>query len=218
MSNYLLLKKMLYMVSLAAVGVVVGLIQIPWPLATFLRLDFSEVIVLVAFVVLGLKSTTVVIIIRTIVRLTIVGFLPQEIVGEVAAIFASFSIILGYYLAVKLLRIAEKPLICEVSVNNKLSLRQTVISTTFMTLSLTIVLLLANFLFISPMFLSLFGVGEGEAPLHLTVFTFIPGSEFTYWSFFLFVLVTFTPFNIAKGILVSLVFLMIKPRLKYLEL
>ena len=106
MSNYLRLKKMLYVVSLAAVSIVLALIEIPWPFASFLKLDFSEVAILVALLVLGTKETLVVVLIRTIARRLFRGFAPDELVGEMLAMFASFSIILAYNLSRKVLKLS----------------------------------------------------------------------------------------------------------------
>lgn len=77
MSNYLRLKKMLYMVSLAAVSIVFALIEIPNFLAftgvfgAFVKLDFSDVAILVALLVLGTKETLVVILISNLCKTVI---------------------------------------------------------------------------------------------------------------------------------------------------
>ncbi|MBN2300672.1 MAG: ECF transporter S component [Acholeplasmataceae bacterium] len=220
MSNYLRLKKMLYIVSLAAVSIVLALIEIPWPLASYLKLDFSEIAILVSLLVLGNKETVVVVIIRTIARRLFRGFDPGDVVGEMLAMFASFSIILAYNVSRKLLKINDKPLLYEVSVNgNHVGLKEMIVTSVVITLFLTVILYTVNFLIATPLYYTLPPLSLSESGnVRFTVFSFIPDSPFTYQSFFWTTFVLYTPFNIVKGILVSLVFLLLKPRMKYLEL
>ena len=220
MSNYLRLKKMLYVVSLAAVSIVLALIEIPWPFAEYLKLDFSEVAILVALLVLGTKETLMVVLIRTIARRLFRGFGPGDLVGEMLAVFASLSIILAYNVAQRVLKKKEKPLLYEVSVNNnKVDVKEMVVTTLFVTVFLSFILLVINFFIATPLFLTLppYGISI-SGNVHFTVFTFIPDSPFSYWSFFMTTFTLYTPFNAVKGILVTVIFLLIKPRMKYLEL
>jgi len=227
MSNYLRLKKMLYVVSLAAVSIVLSLIEIPWlivPAFAFLKIDFSEIAILVALLVLGTKETFLVVLVRSIVRRLFRGFAPDELVGELLAVFASFSIILGYNLARRFLKMKEKPLFYEVSVNNdKITKKEFIVTTLTITLCLTLILWAVNFLFTTPFYFSYFAAlnteGQIVGTLHFSVFTWIPNAMFeSIRSFLWFTLVGYIPFNLTKGILMSVIFLMIKPRLKYLEL
>lgn len=227
MSNYLRLKKMLYVVSLAAVSIVLSLVEIPWlivPAFSFLKIDFSEIAILVALLVLGTKETFFVILVRSIVRRLFTGFAPDELVGELLAAFASLAIILGYNIARKILKTNEKPLFYEVSVNNdKVGKKEFIITTLTISLSLTIILWAINFFFTTPFYFSYFAAlgpeGEIVGRLHFTVFTWIPNPAFeTYLGFLWFTLIGYIPFNLTKGILMSIIFLVIKPRIKYLEL
>jgi len=214
MSNYLRLKKMLYVVSLAAVSIVLSLIEIPWPFAVWLKLDFSEVAILVALLVLGTKETLIVVLIRTIARRIFRGFDPGDLVGEMLAMFASFSIILAYNLSRKVLKIHEKPLFYEVSVNgNHIDKREFFLTSFMITAFLSVILWFINFVFATPFYFTYY-----TGDIHFSIFTFIPNSDYTYGTFLWFTLSVYFPFNIAKGILVSWIFLLIKPRMKYLEL
>ncbi len=220
MSNYLRLKKMLYIVSLAAVSIVLALIEIPWPFASYLKLDFSEVAILVSLLVLGNKETVIVVVIRTIARRLFRGFDPGDVVGEILAMFASFSIILAYNVSRKVLKITDKPLLYEVSVNgNHVNVKEMIVTATFITLFLTVILYTVNFFVATPLYYTLppFSISI-SGRVHFNVFSFIPDSPFTFKAFFWSTFILYTPFNIVKGILVSLVFLLLKPRMKYLEL
>lgn len=223
MTNFVRLKKMLYMVSLASISIVLALIEIPWfiptgPFAGFLKLDFSEVAILVSLLVLGTKETIGVVLIRTVARRLFRGFEIGDVVGELLAMSASFAIIFGYNLAKRILKNKEKPLLYEVSVNGThLSIKEWVTYTGVVTLSIVTFMFLINFLFATPIYLSLFGVTNSGA-IRFDVFSFVNDSPFTFSSFLWANFASYSPFNFVKGILVTIIFLSIKPRLKYLEL
>ncbi|MFA6800655.1 MAG: ECF transporter S component [Acholeplasmataceae bacterium] len=209
MSNYLRLKKLLYIVAFAAISIVLSLIEIPW--GAYLKLDFSEVAILLALLVLGPKETTVVVLLRSLVRRLYKGFDLYFILGELLAILASFSMILAYYLIRKLLHKKNKPFLYEVPVNGtNVDKKEWVVTISSITVILTVILLAANFFIATPMYWSGF--------TSLTVFSFVPATGMTYWTFFIECLVLYLPFNLVKGISVSVVYLLIKPRIKYLNL
>jgi riboflavin transporter FmnP len=221
MSNYLRLKKMLYVVSLAAVSIILSLIEIPWfPPFSFLKIDFSEVAILVALLVLGNKETIVVVLIRTIARRLFRGFDPADMVGEALAMFASFSIIFAYNLAKKFLKDHSKPLMIEVSVNhNKITLKEYIVYTATIAVTLSIILTTINFFFATPLFLTLPPIAMAESGrVHFWAFSFIEDSFYTFGTYLAFILTAYIPFNLVKGSVVTIVFLLLKPRMKYLEL
>jgi riboflavin transporter FmnP len=221
MSNYLRLKKMLYVVSLAAVSIVLSLIEIPWfPPFSFLKIDFSEVAILVALLVLGNKETIMVVLLRTLARRLFRGFEPADLVGEAMAMFASFSIIFAFNIAKKVLRDKSKPLIIEVAINHKkVMLKDFIVYTAFISIILSIVLTTVNFFFATPLFLTLPPIALSESGrVHFWAFTFIEDSFYTFNSYLTFVLTAYIPFNLVKGSVVTIVFLMLKPKIKYLEL
>jgi riboflavin transporter FmnP len=217
MSNYLRLKKMLYVVSLAAVSIVLSLIEITWPVPgfQFLKIDFSEVAILIALLVLGTRETFIVVLIRAFARRLFRGFAPDELVGELLAVFASLAIIFGYSLAKRVLKDRSRPLFYEVSINgNKVHLKEMIVYTSIITLSLSVTLWAVNFLFATPFYFSYF-----TGDIHFSVFTWIPNDQFpNIGSFLWFTIAGYFPFNLTKGILVTIIFMLIKPRMKYLEL
>ena len=133
MSNYLRLKKMLYVVSLAAVSIVLGFIEIPWPILTgpfapFVKLDLSEIAILCLYV-LGTKESFLVVLVRTLARRLYKGFAFDDLVGELLAMTASFALITAYHLIKRILGQKDKPLIYEVSVNgNKIKLKEWIVT------------------------------------------------------------------------------------------
>lgn len=221
MSNYLRLKKMLYVVSLAAVSIILSLIEIPWfPPFSFLKIDFSEVAILVSLLVLGNKETMMVVLIRTIARRLFRGFDPADLVGEMLAMFASISIIVAFNMVKKMLKDKSRPLLYEVSVNHdKVGLKEYLSYTIAISLTLTIVLTTINFFVTTPLFLTLPPISMSESGrVHFWAFTFIEDSFYTYKTYLAFILTAYIPFNLVKGSIVTIVFLMLKPKMKYLEL
>jgi riboflavin transporter len=219
------LKKMVYIVSLAAVSIILALLEIPWFLPTgvfsgFLMLDFSEVAILVALFVLGYKETVVVIVLRSLVRVIFKGFEPVNMIGEVIAMGASFSIMHGYLIARKILKKQDLPLFYSVSIDNTpVNWKSRMTYITSISLSLSIWMLALNFFITTPFLLSIYGLFGSSGQLHFTVFSFVQDSNlFNLSSFFLATFLSYTPFNLVKGISVTMLFLILMPRLKYLEL
>jgi riboflavin transporter FmnP len=220
MNSYLNLKRVVYIVALAAISIVLGLFEIPWfvlsgPFASFLRLDFSEVAILVALVTLGYKDTMIVVVLRSLVRLTFKGFIPEHLIGDMIAIIASISIILGFYLAAKITKKYHKPYIVEVpSEKQVITKKDYVIYGILITTSLSIAMIILNFFITTPLLLSYYGLTER---LTFHVFDFVQLTDYSISTFLWAVIISYTPFNIVKGLSVMLIFLLIWPRLKYIE-
>lgn len=223
MSNYLRLKRMLYVVSLATISIVLGIAQVSWglimPTYGFLQLDLSEIAILVAVLVLGTKEAIITSLIRSLARGFFIGMslsgagLYGMIVGEGLAVFASLAIILGYALSKKVLKIEEKPIFYEVSVEKrKYTTKEMIVMSSIITASLTIILITVNYLFATPFYFTLF-----TGDIKFSVFSFIRDTEFTYGSFLMFILIGYVPFNLVKGVVISVIFLLLKPRLQHIE-
>lgn len=221
MKNRLLIKKMMYIVSLASMSVVLSLIEIPWipipPLGAFLKLDFSEVMILFSILILGYKDTFVVILIRTIGRRMFRGFGFDDWVGEFLAVSASLSIMLAYYTITNILKTKQKPLILAVPINqDKLKLKNIIVAVSITTLFLTVILTAVNFFIGTPMYLSFYMADT----IIFDPFTLVNKLTMfnNIWDYFWFCIAAYVPFNIVKGIMISLVFVLLQPRVKYLEL
>ncbi len=106
-TNNKLLKPVLAAI-LAALALIVGYLEIVWPMAPWLKLDFSEVVILISFVLIGFNHTLAVIVIRSVVRWLISGHstnIPFPFFGETVAIIASIVMILIYMGFSRVLRI-----------------------------------------------------------------------------------------------------------------
>jgi riboflavin transporter FmnP len=102
--------RIVFAAILAALAILVGYIEIVWPIAPHLKLDFSEVIVLASLVLIGFKHTIGVIVVRSVVRWLITGRtdVPFPFFGESIAIIASIALVVFFLLISKLLKISNK--------------------------------------------------------------------------------------------------------------
>lgn len=132
--------KMVLIAMLSALGTLLMYLELPWVFYQFLRIDLSDVVVLVAFVVLGMKEGLLVAFIKAFIHFALPLSNYTAGVGEIAAFIASASYIVGYYLA-----------------SNKLNLGviwSLVLSIVFMTFTMTFL----NWLIITPLYgIVLFG-------------------------------------------------------------
>ncbi len=98
----------------AALAITIGYLEIPWfPPLVFLKLDFSEVVILVSLVTLGFNRTIVVIVLRSVIRWLVSSSntdIPFPFFGELLAITASLVIILSAILAFKITKTNQTPL------------------------------------------------------------------------------------------------------------
>ncbi len=215
-------KDMLYIVTLAAISIVLGLIEIPWPFippplagVPFLKLDFSEIAILVSLILIGADNTFLVIILRTVSRRLIMGMDPAEWVGELLAVTASLVLVSGYKILMKIIKKDEKPILYnKEEIDLSVSLKEVILGMTISTILLMTVLLLVNFAVTTPLYLSLYKMDETS-----TVMGIINGDSVLFAGikeYIIFSLLSFLPFNLVKGLLISGIFFGIKPHLKAL--
>lgn len=225
-------KRLIFVATLAAISVVFGLFEIPLGLP-WLKLDVSEIAILVAAVVVGYKGAFSLVLVRGIFRQAIQGdlFMPTELVGELIAILASAIILGSYFMISKLIQTHKKPLLLEAVVDPKpLSLKETLFVSIGVTLALTIVLVGLNILVLTPIYLSTYDAVFsffGFNQFHLTVFTLLEdpgmanifGVDLSNWGLYLtYIITNYTLLNVSKGLLTTLLFLPIKSRLEKVEL
>ena len=103
MQNHLKIKKLLLIVSFSAIAIIVGFIEIPLPFAMGVKLDLSEVIVLIGYLFIGFKRASIIIILRSLIRALVHGFDPLTIYGEFMAVYASFVLLIVYIVVERVL-------------------------------------------------------------------------------------------------------------------
>lgn len=133
-------QKLVLIAMLSALGTLLMYLELPWIFYNFLRIDLSDVVVLIALVVLGVKEGLLIAFIKSFIHFALPLSNYTAGIGEMAAFIASGAYIIGYYFAA-----------------NKLNLGvivSMIISVVFMTLLMTFL----NWLVITPLYgIVLFG-------------------------------------------------------------
>lgn len=119
---------------LSSIGVALMYLEIPITLFNFLRIDLSDVVVLVVFATFGFKEAVLVAFVKSFVHFLFPGSNPTYGIGEVAAFLASVSYITGYYIAKSRLKLSK--------------LYASIFSITFMSVLLTFL----NWIIIAPLY------------------------------------------------------------------
>ena len=230
-SNYTT-KRLIFVATLAAISVVFGLIEIPLGLP-WLKLDISELAILITAIVVGYKGAFTLVFVRGILRQFFQGhlFMPEELVGELIAVLASTVILGSYFVISKILKTHKRPLLLEAVVEPKdVSLKELLSVTIGVTASLTIILVVLNIFFLTPIYLSTFDAVYGFfgfTQFHVTVFTLLDdpgmasifGIDLSNWTLYLtYIISNYTLLNVSKGLITTLLFLPIKSRLQKVEL
>lgn len=210
------LKKSVLTAAFVAIAIVVGMIQIPWPPAPFLSLDFSEVIILACLITLGFKLASVSIVLRSAVRLlmglTTTAGTALPYFGEVMALIASFSIIVGYVVITKITKTSHQPLIdFKEEEPERYSVFKNIINLSFVTVIFTIVMVLFNYFFAIPI--------NTTAGAHIFVKSYVEelyGGN--YWGYTTFLIPIVLPFNLMKIIVTMIIFEPVHYSLRLMEI
>jgi riboflavin transporter FmnP len=187
---------------LTALATVLMLFEIPNPFVPFLKFDLSDAIILVALTMFGIKVGFTV----SVLRLVLFGLLQGNAdgsifpyVGLMGAFFATTSLIVGYVLATKVLSL------------NK------VLSSVLMILMLTTVMTVLNYFFITPLYFGWPNQSLAEVQEAFTGFlNFDTGGTFSSNSYLLANLFAYVPFNVFKGVFITLLFFVLEPRVQSL--
>ncbi len=184
-------KRIVTLGILSALGAVLMLIQIPYPIVPFLKFDLSDVVVLVVFSMYGWKESLAVGVLKALVNLLIMGPAGYYAIGQVVAVIASMSYVLGMYLAVD-----------KMKMNKYVGAGVTV-------LLMTLIMVICNYLFVTPIY-----VGELT---FLDVRDFLTPAAYGFnieGGYFIAILIVYIPFNLIKGILITGVYISINEILK----
>lgn len=140
------------------------------PAFPYLKMDLSDTIVVIAAFIYGPIGAIVIALIKSLLDFLLKGANFMTLIGDIAAFAASISFALPIYYFLK----------------NKMTGVRKVIAFILGTISLTIVLAILNYFFITPIYISLAGFK-------------ISGSLLNY------VLATIIPFNLLKGTILSII-------------
>lgn len=200
-------QKMVLAAMLAALGMILNLIEIPYPFAPWLNLDLSEIVVLVAVSTLGFTSAVFVCICKFIVSILFKGPVGPLAIGQVTALIASLSICFVYSLMIK----KYKP------ENGTRYYFLDMLITMFV---FAMIMFIINYLFVTPTYLMQKPVWYTEMPFTVDIQAFNAqyGSHITIPSFLSFmspygqaIFIIYFPFNFIKGIITGLIYFLVRP-------
>ncbi|EGO5853090.1 ECF transporter S component [Enterococcus faecalis] len=177
-------QKMVSIAMLAAIGTVLQFVAFPiMPAFSFLRIDFSDIPILLGMFLYGPLAGVITAFVRSLLHLFLTGLAPQNMVGDFASFLASsiFTLPIFYFFGKKK----------NIRTNRIVGLVSGI-------LALTIFMSIANYFVITPVYLQLYGV---------TTQQFLGTSLASY------VAIGIVPFNLIKGLLVSGVFLVLHAKL-----
>ncbi|MCP8857653.1 ECF transporter S component [Latilactobacillus fuchuensis] len=166
-------RTMVGVAMLGAISFIVMFFEFPIILAfPFLKVDFSDVIVLLGTFIYGPLGGIGVAVIRSVLHFIMTGASLPSLVGDFAGVLASIFYLLPFYYLFK---------------RQKSVVKGQIFAGVVSSISMTIVMVLANWLFILPLYIRLMGLNLGMSTLQ-------------------YVLIGLVPFNLIKGGLVTVVF------------
>lgn len=173
---------------LSALGaILMAFIQLPYPPVPFLRIEFSDVAVLLAFLLYGFKEAAFVGALKAVVNVLIFGPVGPIAIGQISAFIASMGYVLGLFVMLKFLA------------NNHGVLRAGLIIT-----EVTLLMTFVNYFFVTPIYFGAWTYLGVQDWLNLSSFG-LSGTG-TYLST---ILIVYVPFNILKGAAVMGVYVVI---------
>jgi riboflavin transporter FmnP len=184
--------KITVLAALSAIGVVLmSYLQIPYPIAPFLKIEFSDFVVIFAFLLFGFKEALIVAVLKTGCDLLIRG--PEvggvfPFVAHITALLASLSYVFALWIASKIIK------------SNKIGFK--VLKYSLVVLMVSAIMTLANYTILTPLFLgevSFFGIGLSEGTMN--ALSGITGSNV----FFFAIVLLYLPFNLLKGTCISVI-------------
>ena len=154
---------------------------LPW--APFLKIDFSDIPILLGMYVFGPMAGVAIAGVRSLLSYVMSGGEAGFPIGDTAAFLATLSYTLPIYYLIK---------------DRIPNMKSTLLASGLGTVSLTVVLSALNWAFIAPMYMYVMGFSVGPMREYLTI--------------------SVIPFNLLKGIFVSIVFFAVYYRMyDYLE-
>lgn len=200
-------RKLVLSAVLAALGMILGLIEIPYPFAPWLNLDLSEIVVIMSISMLGFKSALFVCICKFIISILFKGPVGPVAIGQITALIASLTICCVYYFLSRNLKLKQEWL--------------TYVINMFITMLIfAIVLFILNYLFVTPTYLMQKPTWYSDLPFALDINSFNQqyGTNIYIPDFLSFlspygqaIFIIYFPFNFIKGVISAIVYYIVKP-------
>lgn len=173
--------KLTLLAILGALGVVLmSYIQFPYPFAPFLIIEISDFVIILTFLLFGLKEAVIVTLVKTFGDLLFRGPVGPYGVGQITAFIASMTYCLGMWIVSKLVK--------------KTHVGLKVLGYASIVLIVTGVMVLANYFFLTPIFLGEFSFLDmsNDSLAQMTGIN----------SYLLSIIALYVPFNLMKGTMV----------------
>lgn len=200
-------RKLVLSAALAALGMILGLLEIPYPFAPWLNLDLSEVVVIMAISMLGFKSALFVCVCKFLVSILFKGPVGPIAIGQITALIASLTICCVYYFLSQNLKLKQEWL--------------TYVVNMFITMLIfAIVLFVLNYLFVTPTYLMQKPTWYSDLPFALDINSFnqqygtsisIPGFLSFLSPYGQAIFIIYFPFNFIKGVISAIVYYIVRP-------
>ena len=193
-----IITRMTTIAILSALGTVIMLfVKIPNPISPWLEIEFSDTIILVGYALYGLPGALSIALMKTFF-----SFLYQGVgyfaIGQIAALLTSLSFILGIYIFSRVLHWFKK------------GLKYRILSYVFIGIIVTVIMTVANFIFITPTFIS----GQWATFYNSDIIAGIERDYAEYGSnYVLITIVLYVPFNLVKAFIVQFVYEIVFNRL-----
>jgi len=187
-------RKIVTLGILSALGAILMIIEIPYPLVPFLMIDLSDVVVLVIFAFYGWKEAATVGLLKAIIHALTKGAVGPMFIGQITAFIASMSYVFGMYISA-----------------NKLNLNR-LLSAVVSVVVVTIILTVANYLFITPIWF-------GETT-YLDIKDWVTPGAFEMdieGGYLLTILIVYVPFNLIKGAVITSVYFIVYRSISFLK-
>lgn len=200
-------RKLVMASILAAMGMILNILEIPYPIAPWMNLDLSEVVVLIAVSMLGMKYAVFVCVCKFFVSILFKGPVGPIAIGQITALIASISIALTYYGTTKIIK-------------TKYKLLDFILQMFITTLVFAIVMFVINYLFVTPTYLVNKPIWYTQLPysVDITGFNSQFGGNLSTPDFLHFIspygqaiFIIYFPFNFIKGCLTGVIYYFIKP-------
>lgn len=200
-------RKLVLSAVLAAMGMVLGLLEIPYPLAPWLNLDLSEIVVIMAVSMLGFKSALFVCGCKFLVSILFKGPVGPLAIGQITALIASLTICCVYYFLSEHIKL-------------KREWQSYIINMVITMFVFAMIMFVLNYLFVTPTYLTQKPTWYSDLPFTLDINSFNQqyGTNILIPSFLDFlspygqaIFIIYFPFNFIKGIICAIVYYIVKP-------
>lgn len=183
--------KMLMIALLSALGaILMSFIQLPYPIAPFLRIEFSDVAVLIAFLLFGWKEAVFVGLFKAVLNGMILGPVGPLWIGQISAFLASMAYVSGLFLVLRLSKI-KHPIVLALMV----------------VVWVTSLMLAVNYFIVTPVYLQTNFIAIRNS-IALRDFLAFIGFD-TSLGYLTFTVVLYAPFNFIKGSAIMAVYFVV---------